>query len=100
MSDRLRNEKGRYSTADETSDPEKEILNPEITGQTLAPHSEKGLTAQHEKGFLSSLYTGTADTQMTVTAAIALASHEKSEVAIFLRGLILQKIITGEHALL
>ena len=43
MNDRLRNEKGRYSTADETSDPEKEILNPEITGQTLAPHSEKGL---------------------------------------------------------
>ena len=88
MSDRLRNELGRYSTADGTSDPEKEILNPEITGQTLAQHSEKG--------FLSSLSTWTADTQMTVTAAIALASHEKSEVEIFLKGLILQKIITEE----
>ena len=58
MSDRLRNEKGRYSTAEGTSDHEKGILNPEITGQTLAQHSEKGLlnpenTTQHnEKGFL------------------------------------------------
>ena len=43
MSDRLRNEKGRCSTAEETSDPEKEILNPEITGQTPTQHSEKGL---------------------------------------------------------
>ena len=113
MSDRLRNKKGRYSTAEETSDPETEILNPEITGQTLAQQSEKGLltpenTAQHnEKGFLypattgqmSSLSTGTTDTQMTATAAIALASHEKSEVAISLQGQILQKIITEEHAL-
>ena len=103
MNDRLRNERGRYSTAEETSDHEKGILNPEITGQTLAQHSEKGLltpenTAQHEKGFLSSLSTGTADTQMTVTAAIALASHEKSEVAIFLREQILQKILTEAHA--
>ena len=55
MSDRqLRSKIGQYSTAEETSD-EKEI--PEITGQTLAQHSEKGLltpenTAQHEKGFL------------------------------------------------
>ena len=91
MNDRLRNERGRYSTAEETSDHEKGILNPEITGQTLAQHSEKGLltpenTAQHEKGFLSSLSTGTADTQMTVTAAIAFGSHEKSEVAIFRTG--------------
>ena len=46
MSDRLRNEKGQYSTADETSDPEKEILNPEITGQTLAQHSEKERASQ------------------------------------------------------
>ena len=55
MNDRLLNERGQYSTAEETSDPEKEILNPEITGQTLAQHSEKGLltpenTAPHEKG--------------------------------------------------
>ena len=126
MNDRLRNERGRFSTAEETSDHEKGILNPEITGQTLAQHSEKGLltpentaqhekgflsslstgtadtqmtvTAQHEKGFLSSLSTGTADTQMTVTAAITLASHEKSEVDIFLRGLILAKILTEAHA--
>ena len=101
MSDRqLRSKIGQYSTAEETSEEE---ATPEITGQTLAQHSEKGLltpenTAPHEKGFLSSLSTGTADTQMTVTAAIALASHEKSEVAIFLQGLILQKIITEEHA--
>ena len=126
MSDRqLRSKIGQYSTAEKTSD-EKET--PEITGQTLAQHSEKELltpentaqhekgflnpvttgqmnTAQHEKGFLkpvttgqmSSLSTGTADTQMTVTAAIALASHEKSEIAIFLK-IILQKIITDEHA--
>ena len=41
MSDRqLRSKIGQYSTAEETSD-EKEI--PEITGQTLAQHSEKGL---------------------------------------------------------
>ena len=102
MNDRLRNERGRYSTAEETSDHEKGILNPEITGQTLAQHSEKGLltpenTAQHEKGFLSSLSTGTADTQMTVTAAITLASYEKSEVAIFLEGLFLQGILTEQH---
>ena len=44
MSDRvIRNKLGQYSTAEETSDPEKEIPNPEITGQTLAQHSEKGL---------------------------------------------------------
>ena len=125
MNDRLRNERGRFSTAEETSDHEKGILNPEITGQTLAQHSEKGLltpentaqhekgflsslstgtadtqmtvTAQHEKGFLSSLSTGTADTQMTVTAAITLASYEKSEVAIFLEGLFLQGILTEQH---
>ena len=102
MNDRLRNERGRYSTAEGTSDHEKGILNPEITGQTLAQHSEKGLltpenTAQHEKGFLSSLSTGTADTQMTVTAAITLASYEKSEVAIFLEGLFLQGILTEQH---
>ena len=109
MSDRqLRSKIGQYSTAEETSD-EKEI--PEITGQTLAQHSEKGLltpenTAQHEKGFLnpvttgqmSSLSTGTTYTQMTVTAAIALASHEKSEVAIFMREQILQGILTEAHA--
>ena len=64
MSDRLRNEKGRYSTAEETSDHEKEILNPEITGQTPAQHSEKGLLtpenkAQHnKKGFLNPATTG------------------------------------------
>ena len=52
MNDRLRNAIGRYSTADETSDHEKEILNPERPGQ-----------AQH-----SSLDTGPADTQKTVTA--------------------------------
>ena len=127
MSDRqLRSKIGQYSTAEETSEEEatpeitgqtlaqhseKGLLTPENTAQ-----HEKGFlnpvttgqmnTAQHEKGFLnpvttgqmSSLSTGTADTQMTVTAAIALASHEKSEVAIFLKGLILQKIITDEHA--
>ena len=58
MNDRLRNERGRFSTAEETSDHEKEILNPEITGQTLAQHS--------------SLSTGIADTQKTVTTP-----HEK-----------------------
>ena len=107
MTDRLRNDKGRYSTAEETSDHEKEILNPEITGQTLAQHSslstgiadtQKTVTTPHEKEFLSPLSTGTSDTQMTATAAIALASHEKSEVAIFMRGLILQKILTEAHA--
>ena len=107
MTDRLRNDKGRYSTAEETSDHEKEILNPEITGQTLAQHSslstgiadtQKTVTTPHEKEFLSPLSTGTTDTQMTATAAIALASHEKSEVAIFLQGLFLQKIITEQPA--
>ena len=107
MTDRLRNDKGRYSTAEETSDHEKEILNPEITGQTLAQHSslstgiadtQKTVTTPHEKEFLSPLSTGTTDTQMTATAAIALASHEKSEVAIFMRGIILQKILTEAHA--
>ena len=33
-----------------------------------------------------------------LTAAIALASHEKSEFEIFLQGLFLQKIITEAHA--
>ena len=103
MSDRIRNDRGRYSTAEETSDPEKAILNTETTVQTPAQHSEKGLltpetTAQHnEKGILypgttgqmSPLSTGTADTRMTATAAMLLASHEKSEVAIFMQGLIL-----------
>ena len=112
MSDRIRNDRGRYSTAEETSDPEKAILNPETTGQTPAQHIEKALltpetTAQHnEKGILypgttsqmSPLSTGTADTRMTATAAMLLASHEKSEVAIFLQGLILQRILTEAHA--
>ena len=103
MSDRqLRSKIGQYSTAEETS-YEKEI--PEITGQTLAQHSEKGLLtpentaqpekgflnpvttgqmnpAQHEKGFLhpgttgpmSSLSTGTTDTQMT-TGQMNTAQH-------------------------
>ena len=67
MNDRLRNERGRYSTAEETSDHEKGILNPEITGQTLAQHSEKGLltpenTAQHEKGFLNPVTIGQTNT--------------------------------------
>ena len=65
MSDRLRNKIGQYSTAAETFDPEKET--PEITGQTLAQHSEKGLltpenTAQHEKGFLNPVTIGQTNT--------------------------------------
>ena len=41
MSDRqLRSKIGQYSTAEETSEEE---ATPEITGQTLAQHSEKGL---------------------------------------------------------
>ena len=72
MNDRLRNAIGRFSTADETSDHEKEILNPERPGQ--AQHSsldtgpadtQKTVTAPQAQH--SSPSTGTADTQMTVT---------------------------------
>ena len=42
MSDRqLRSKIGQYSTAEETSEEE---ATPEITGQTLAQHSEKGVS--------------------------------------------------------
>jgi hypothetical protein len=109
MSDRTRNEKGQYSTGQEIPESEKEIPPPETTGQTPAQH-EKGLhqTAQHSTaqgvlhpettGQTSPLSIGTADTRMEVQAALTLASHEKSEVVIFLEGMIRQGIITRAHA--
>ena len=139
MSDRTRNEKGQYSTGQETPESEKEIPPPpETTGQTPAqnekgPHQTTQSTAQigvlhtettgqtpaqNEKGphqttqstaqigvlhtettgQTSPLSIGTADTRMEVQAALILASHEKSEVAIFLEGMIRQGIITRAHA--
>ena len=83
MSDRTRNEKGQYSTGQETPESEKEIPPPETTGQTSAPHSEKGpqqTKEQHstaQKGALhpettgqtSPLSIGTAHTRMEAEAA-------------------------------
>ena len=110
MSDRTRNEKGQYSTGQETPESEKEIPPPpETTGQTPAqnekgPHQTTQSTAQigvlhtETTGQTSPLSIGTADTRMEVQAALILASHEKSEVAIFLEGMIRQGIITRAHA--
>ncbi len=110
MSDRTRNEKGQYSTGQDIPESEKAIPPPpETTGQTPA-HHEKGphQTAQHSTaqgvlqpettGQASPLSLGTADTRMEVQAALTLASHEKSEVVIFLEGMIRQGIITRAHA--
>ena len=110
MSDRTRNEKGQYSTGQETPESEKEIPPPpETTGQTPAqnekgPHQTTQSTAQigvlhtETTGQTSPLSIGTADTRMEVQAALILTSHEKSEVAIFLEGMIRQGIITRAHA--
>ena len=110
MSDRTRNEKGQYSTGQETPESEKEIPPPpETTGQTPAqnekgPHQTTQSTAQigvlhtETTGQTSPLSIGTADTRMEVQAALILASHEKSEVVIFLEGMILQGILTRAHA--
>jgi hypothetical protein len=82
MSDRTRNEKGQYSTGQETPESEKAIPPPpETTGQTTTQH-EKGAKGPHQNtlstaqlqsettGQTSPLSLGTADTRMEVQALI------------------------------
>ena len=84
MSDRTRNEKGQYSTGQETPESENAIPPPpETTGQTTAqnengPHQTTQSTAQigvlhpETTGQTSPLSLGTADTRMAVQAALIL----------------------------
>ena len=109
MSDRIRNDKGQFSLAEESAgDPsvqetpsvqekperETDILNTEATEHKPAQHSTN--RAQYTTSPLS--IGTTATSQHTAIVTVALASYAKSEVAIFLQGLIKQGIIIEGHA--
>jgi hypothetical protein len=108
MSDRTRNEKGQYSTGQETPESENAIPPPpETTGQTITQHERGpykntqstalGVLQAETTAQTSPLSLVTADTRMAAQAALILASHEKSEVLIFLEGVLQQGILTRAH---
>ena len=108
MSDRTRNEKGQYSTGQETPESENAIPPPpETTGQTITQHERGpykntqstalGVLQAETTAQTSPLSLVTADTRMAAQAALILASHEKSEVLIFLEGMLQQGILTRAH---
>jgi len=111
MSDRKRNEKGQYSTGQETPESENAIPPPpETTGQTITQHERGpykntqstalGVLQAETTAQTSPLSLVTADTRMAAQAALILASHEKSEVLIFLEGVLQQGILTRAHVTL
>ena len=99
MSDKIRNERGQFTPVQETPERETETLNTETTDQPTTQRSTSYPSITQAQHRTSPLSIGIADTsRKTATATVVLASYAKSEVAIFLQGLIKQGIIIEGHA--